>query len=105
MGGNSLLVTGEYLCRTPWKLGVKFIFLKHVYWGRYVDDIISLWNYGENERIVLDHLNPYDRNSQFTLEIESTNKIPFLDALIIRSIDKLDFTTYRKPTQNKDILF
>ena len=24
-------------------------FLKHMSWGRYMDDIISLWNYGENE--------------------------------------------------------
>ena len=24
-------------------------FLKRIFWGRYMDDIISLWNYGENE--------------------------------------------------------
>ena len=24
-------------------------FLKHIFWGRYMDDVISLWNYGENE--------------------------------------------------------
>ena len=80
-------------------------FLKHVYWGRYMDDVISLWNYGENElRGFLDHLNTYDRNLQFTLEIENANKLPFLDVLIIRSIDKLDFTIYRKPTQNNRYL-
>ena len=46
-------------------------FLKHIFWGRYMDDVISLWNYGENElRGFLDHLNTYDRNLQFTLEIE-----------------------------------
>ena len=28
---------------------LKSYFLKHVYWGRYMDDVISLWNYGENE--------------------------------------------------------
>jgi hypothetical protein len=33
-------------------------FLKHVFWGRYMDDVISLWNYGGNElRGLLDHLN------------------------------------------------
>jgi retron-type reverse transcriptase len=33
-------------------------FLKHIFWGRYMDDVISLWNYGENElKGFLDHLN------------------------------------------------
>ena len=39
---------------------LKSYFLKHVYWGRYMDDVISLWNYGETElRGFLDHLNTY----------------------------------------------
>ena len=80
-------------------------FLKHVYWGRYMDDVISLWNYGEAElRGFLDHLNTYDRNLQFTLEVEIENKLPFLDVLIIRNADELDFTIYRKPTQNNRYL-
>ncbi|XP_065583868.1 uncharacterized protein LOC136042864 [Artemia franciscana] len=80
-------------------------FLKHVYWGRYMDDVISLWNYGEAElRGFLDHLNTYDRNLQFTLEVEVENKLPFLDVLIIRNANELDFTIYRKPTQNKRYL-
>ena len=66
-----------------------------------MNDVISLWNYGENElRVFLDHLNTYDRNLQFSLEIEIANKISILDVLIIRSLDKLNFTIYRKPTQN-----
>ena len=70
-----------------------------------MDDVISLWNYGENElKGFLDHLNTYDRNLQFTLEIEIANKIPFLDVLVIRSFDKLNFTIYRKPTQNNRYL-
>ena len=80
-------------------------FLKHVYWGRYMDDVISLWNYGETElRGFLDHLNTYDRNLQFTLEIEFENKLPFLDVLIIRNANNFDFTIYRKPTQNNRYL-
>ena len=76
-------------------------FLKHVYWGRYMNDVILLWNYGEAElRGFLDDLNTYDRNLRFTLEVEIENKLPFLDVLIIRNADKLDFTIYPKPTQN-----
>ena len=46
----------------------------------------------------------YDRNLQFTLEIEIANKISFLDVLIIRNLDGLNFTIYRKPTQNNRYL-
>ena len=36
-----------------------------------MDDVISLWNYGKAElRGFLDRLNTYDRNLQFTLEVE-----------------------------------
>ena len=70
-----------------------------------MDDVILLWNYGEAElRGFLDHLNTYDRNLQFTLEVEIENKLPFLDVLIIRNADQLDFTIYRKPTQNNRYL-
>ena len=41
---------------------------------------------------------------QFTLEVEIENKLPFLDVLIIRNADKLDFTIYRKSTQNNRYL-
>ena len=75
-------------------------FLKHVYWGRYMDDVISLWNYGETELRGF----TYDRNLQFTLQVEIENKLPFLDVLIIRNTDKLDFIIYRKPTQNNRYL-
>ena len=36
-----------------------------------MDELISFWNYGENELMFfLDHLNTYDRNLEFTLEIK-----------------------------------
>ena len=70
-------------------------FLNHFYLGRYMDDRISLWNYGEAEiQGFLDHLNTYDQNLQFTLEVEMENKLPFLDVLIIRNADKLNFNIY-----------
>ena len=79
-------------------------FLKDIFWGRYIDDVISLWNYGENElRGFLDPLNTHNRNLQFTLEIEIANKISFLDVLIIRSLDKLNFAIYRKRHKTIDI--
>ena len=35
-----------------------------------------------------------------SLGTETDGKMPFLDVLIIRSVNKLDFTVYRKPTHN-----
>ena len=42
-----------------------------------MNDLISLQNSGKIELWgFLDHLNTYDRNSQFTLEVEIENKLP-----------------------------
>ena len=61
-------------------------FLTHIFWERYINEISSLWNYGEHKlRVYLDCLNTYDKTLQFTLEIEFSIKISFLDVLIIRS--------------------
>ena len=72
-----------------------------------MDDVISLWNYGENElRGFLDHLYTYDRNLQFTLEIEIANKISFLDVLNIHRLYKpiLLFTENQHKTKDIYIL-
>ena len=70
-----------------------------------MDDVISVWNYGKSElKSFLEHLNTYDINLQFTLETETDGKIPYLDVLIIRNVNKLNFTVYRKPTHNNRYL-
>ena len=63
---------------------------------------MELWD--AELRDSLDHLDNYDRNLQFTLEVEIENKLPFLNELIIRNADRVDFTIYRKPTQNNRYL-
>ena len=71
-------------------------------WKRYVDDTFAFVIYDKIE-YVLDKLNSFDENIQFTFEIEKEKKIPFLDVLIIRnSDDSLSTTVYRKPT-NTDL--
>ena len=39
---------------------------------------------------------------KFTYELESNNTLPFLDILLIRNINKLEFKVYHKPTSNND---
>ena len=49
-----------------------------------------------NLKDFLEHFNTYDRNLQFTLETERDGKIPFLDVLIIRSVNKLELHGLQK---------
>ena len=52
--------------------------LKHKFWGRYMDEIISVWNYGEEElKGFLEHLNFWGGHLKFTIELEEDNKLPF----------------------------
>ena len=51
---------------------------------------------------VLDQLNSFHKQMQFTYEVEHNNKLPFLDVLIIKNANKIDITVYRKPT-NTDV--
>ena len=47
---------------------------------------------------VLQQLNSFHPNIQFTFEIESSGRIPFLDILIIRKKSKTETTVYIKST-------
>ena len=76
---------------------------KHVaHWKRYVDDTYAYIDPSKTE-FVLEKLNSYHPNIQFTHEIEENQKITFLDVLIIRTRDnKLETTVFRKET-NTDL--
>ena len=80
-------------------------FLKHKFWGRYMDDIISVWNYGVEElKSFLEHLNFWRGDLKFAIELEEDNKFPFLDVLLLKIENSLDFKIYRKPSNNNKFL-
>ena len=80
-------------------------FLKHKFWGRCMDDIISIWNYGvEKLKSFLEHLNFWGGDLKFTIELEEDNKLLFLDVLLLKNENSLDFKIYRKPTNNNKFL-
>ena len=54
----------------------------------------------EAVNIVLEALNKFHRNISFTYELEKDGRITFLDVLIIRDVNKIETTIYRKPTNN-----
>ena len=70
-------------------------------WRRFVDDAVT---FVKNDSIayVLDQLNSFHEQIQFTYEVEHNNKLPFLDVLLIKNANKIDTTVYRKPT-NTDV--
>ena len=76
---------------------------KHVaHWKRYIDDTHAYTDPSKIE-FVLEKLNSYHLNIQFTHEIEENQKITFLDVLVIRTRDnKLEKTVFRKET-NTDL--
>ena len=82
-------------------LAINTYFLKPNFWGRYMDDILVIWNYWESQiEGFLEHLNNLGGELVFTIENETENKLPFLDIWIHRKYIKLVFSIYRKPTNN-----
>ena len=67
-------------------------------WERYVDDTIYFTKLTSISK-VLETLNSYHTNIKFTFEIESENKISFLDVLLIRSNSLISTKVYRKNTK------
>lgn len=73
---------------------------KIIYYYRYVDDVLMLWNDSlDNAYLFLNHLNSLHNKIKFTMEIENLNKtINFLDLTINNVQNKHSFQIYRKPT-------
>ena len=54
-------------------------------------------------RYIVNQLNSFDENIQFTFEMEDENKLAFPNVMVIRNTnDTINTTVYRKPT-NTDI--
>nr|XP_018908816.1 PREDICTED: uncharacterized protein LOC109038254 [Bemisia tabaci] len=66
-------------------------------WRRYVDDVLSKIKKGQ-QTLALEYLNHLEESIEFTIEEEKDQKLPFLDLLLDRSNNKIEFDIYRKPT-------
>ena len=72
-------------------------------WSRYVDDTFTAVHKDEIDTFH-EHLNRQNADIQFTREVEENEKIPFLYCLVSRHDNKLQTTTYRKPTHTNSLL-
>ena len=70
-------------------------------WLRYLDDIFAVFDNNNNINDLLTQINSKFNTIKFTCEIEKDGTLPFLDTLIIRNNNKLEFDIYRKETSIK----
>jgi hypothetical protein len=68
-------------------------------WLRYVDDIFAIFdtNKGDIDNFI-EKLNKRFESIKFTWEKEDNNCLPFLDTLVLRNNNMLEFDVYRKDT-------
>lgn len=63
---------------------------------KYVDDLFGIMKINDVED-TLKILNDFNRQIQFTMERENDNKLPYLDAMVIRTGNILKLDWYQKP--------
>jgi hypothetical protein len=65
-----------------------------------VDDTFAIWPHGKEKlKDFLNHLNGFNNNIQFTMEVEEDGHLPFLDIDVYRKRDgSLRHKVYRKHT-------
>ena len=66
--------------------------------GRYVDDIICLFNFESDADKFFEFLNSQDPNIKFTFEKQVNKQISFLDVLITNDGDQFCTSVFRKET-------
>ena len=78
---------------------------KILYWHRYVDDILCLYN-GNTRQITQlhNHINKLHPKLKFTLETETNNSLNFLDITITKLDNTHNFKIYRKPTTTVSVI-
>ena len=78
--------------------------LKPWVWWRFIDDIFTIWEHGEEEFLkFMEYLNSIDPNIQFTFKY-SRECVEFLDVLVKRDGDKLSTDLYVKETDSHQFL-
>ena len=80
----------------------KYIIPNTAHYFRYINDILLIYPQDLDLHSITDRLNNVEPSIKFTYELEYNSTLPFLDILLIRNINKLEFKVYRKPTSKND---
>ena len=73
------------------------------WWFRYVDNVQSTARKNKVNTLQ-EHLNSIHPHTKFTIELQGTDGLPFLDILTIPTLNSIESTAYRKPT-HRDMYF
>ena len=79
-----------------------YIIPNTAHYFRYIDDILLIYPQDLNFLSITGRLNNVEPSLKFTYKIEYNYTLPFLDSLLIRHINELEFKVYRKPTCKND---
>ena len=71
---------------------------KPILYRRYVDDTLVIFSEKDHATQFFNYINKQHDNIAFTMDTEQNDKISFLDILIEKANNKLNFSIYRKPT-------
>ena len=74
----------------------KHIIPNTAHYFRYIDDILFIYPQDLDLNSITDKLNNVEPSLKFTHELEYNCTLPFLDILLIKNINKLEFKVYRK---------
>ena len=88
----------EFLESCPFK----YIIPNTACYFRYIDDTLLIYPQDLDLHSITEKLNNVELSIKFTYELESNSTLHFLDILLIRNINKLEFKIYRKPTYKND---
>lgn len=81
------------------QLAISTALKKPTLWLRYIDDTFILWDEDISElNKFFEHLNSLKPTIKFTKESEDNGVLPFLDVLVMRRMNSVETTVYRKPT-------
>lgn len=70
------------------------------FWTRYVDDVLAIVK-KNSTNAMLHTINNQFQSIKFTIELEINKSIPFLDLLLTRKNNKIDFAIHHKQTSTK----
>ena len=98
LSGVLACIFQEFLESGPFK----YIIPNTAHYFRYIDDILLIYPQDLDLHSITDRLNNVEPSIKFIYELEYNSTLLFLDILLIRNINKLEFKVYRKPTFKND---
>ncbi|XP_076044712.1 uncharacterized protein LOC143027324 [Oratosquilla oratoria] len=103
MGSPLIAVAASLYLEVLEKNHYKRVLPKDGVWFRYAADCLFVSPVETSEGDVSSKLNMVVRNIEFTMKVESHDRLPFLDSEIIRNDKEAVFRIYRKPTNKDDL--